>query len=362
MKNTFGNSIAITIIGESHGKMIGAVIDGIPSGITVDDDFIKMKLAKRKAKGNISTARRETDEYNIVSGAFNGVTTGTPITILIGNNDTKSKDYSLMRDTPRPSHADYTANVKYSGFQDYRGGGHFSGRITAALVAAGALIEAALRKKGVYIGTHIKKLGGQDDRDFDDYSFDFNILDSGCFPVLNEEAGRKMTEAIKHAAEKGDSMGGVLESAVIGVPPGVGEPFFDSFEGELSHILFSIPGIKGVEFGAGFRFADMYGSEANDEFCIVDEKICTKTNNNGGINGGISNGMPIIFRTAVKPTPSIYKEQNTVSLSKCENTTLKIEGRHDPAIIHRVSAVQDAAAAIAIADMLTIKYGTDWLR
>ncbi len=362
MKNTFGSSIAITIIGESHGKMIGAVIDGMPSGITVDDDFIKMKLAKRKAKGTISTARHEADEYNIVSGVFNGVTTGTPITILIENSDTRSKDYSLLKDTPRPSHADYTASIKYGGFQDYRGGGHFSGRITAALVAAGALIEAALRKKGIYIGTHIKKLGSQSDRDFKDHKLDLNTLDGECFPVLDGEAGGKMSEIIKHAAKNGDSIGGVLESAVIGVPAGIGEPFFDSLEGELSHILFSIPGIKGVEFGAGFAFADMYGSEANDEFCIINEKICTKTNNNGGINGGISNGMPIIFRTAVKPTPSIYKEQNTVSLSRCENTTLKIEGRHDPAIIHRAAAVQDAAAAIAIADMLATKYGTDWLR
>ncbi len=362
MKNTFGNNISVTLFGESHGRMIGATIDGLASGIKVNDAYISKKLAMRKAHGTLSTKRHESDEYTIVSGVYNGITTGTPVTILIENTDTKSRDYSRLKDTPRPSHADYTAEIKYAGYQDHRGGGHFSGRITAALVAAGALIEAALMDKGIYIGTHIKRLGGTLDRDFGSYKYDIESLGCMDFPVLDQNAASKMTDAIKAAAHDGDSIGGVLESAVIGLSAGIGEPWFDSLESHISHIVFSIPGVKGIEFGAGFSFADMTGSEANDELFTDGEKIFTKTNNNGGINGGISNGMPIIFRTAVKPTPSIYKSQATVSLSKMENTELIIEGRHDPAIIHRARAVVDSAAAIAIADMLVTKYGTDWLR
>ncbi len=361
MKNTFGNAICVTLFGESHGEAIGAVVDGLAPGIAIDDEYINRRLDERRPNGKNSTSRCEADEYSIISGVFEGYTTGTPLTLIIKNTNTKSGDYSFFKDMPRPSHADYAANVKYRGYQDYRGGGHFSGRVTAALVAVGAIIRRALENKGVYIGTHISALHGVRDRDFEDYVKDIVKLGSAKFPVLNDEAGDWMQREILAAKDAGDSVGGVLESCVIGMPLGVGEPWFDTLEGELSHILFSVPGVKGVEFGLGFGFADMYGSEANDAFYTDGKTVKTKTNNNGGINGGISNGMPIIFRTAIKPTPSIYKAQDTVSLSAMENRELTIEGRHDPAIIHRARAVIDAVTAIALADMCAIKYGTDWL-
>ena len=361
MKNTFGNNISITLFGESHGEYIGAVLDGVCAGIEIDEEYVKARLEQRKPHGAISTKRHEPDEVNIVSGVFGGVTTGTPITILIKNTNTSSKDYSHLKDTPRPSHADYVADVKYGGAQDYRGGGHFSGRLTAPLVAAGAILSHALEKKGILIGTHIKSLHGVKDRGFDNYGEDITSLSKKLFPALDTEAERAMTEQITNAASLGDSVGGVLESAVIGMPAGVGEPWFDSLESTLSHALFSIPGVKGVEFGLGFGFADLFGSEANDPFRTDGEKIFTTTNNNGGINGGISNGMPITFKVAVRPTPSIYKEQDTVSLSKMENTVLKIEGRHDPAIIHRARAVVDAITAIALADALATAFGSNYL-
>ena len=361
MKNTFGSSISVTLFGESHGAAIGAVIDGLAPGIEIDNEYINERLNERRPAGAISTSRVEADEYEILSGAFNGKTTGTPLTIIIRNNNTKSKDYSSLLDMPRPSHADYTANVKYHGYQDYRGGGHFSGRITAALVAAGAIVRCALEKKGIYIGTHIKTLHGVSDRDFDNYKEDIEALKGVTIPVLSEESREKMEAEILLARKDGDSVGGTLESAIIGIPAGVGEPWFDTVEGILAHALFSVPGIKGVEFGAGFAISDMLGSEANDDFATDGKQIFTKTNNNGGINGGITNGMPLIFRCAVKPTPSIFKPQGTVSLSDMTEQTLVIEGRHDPAIIHRARAVVDAVCAIAVADMLAVKYGTEWL-
>ncbi len=361
MKNTFGNAITVTIFGESHGAEIGAVIDGLAPGIKVDTEYIEKALTLRRPHGRISTARQEGDKFRIVSGVFEGHTTGTPIAILIPNENTKSKDYKAIADLPRPSHADYAADVKYHGFQDYRGGGHFSGRITAALVAAGAIVNFALQNKGIYIGTHISSLHGVKDRGIQSID-DIKLLSNKLFPALTEDTEEKMRAEIFKAGEAGDSVGGILETAVYGVGAGVGEPFFDSMESVLSHILFSVPAIKGVEFGAGFGFANMYGSEANDAFTLENGKVVTKTNNSGGINGGITNGMPITFRCAVKPTPSIFIEQDTVSLSRMENSPLKIEGRHDPAIIHRVRAVVDAAAAIAIADMLTVRFGTDYLR
>ncbi|MBE6644102.1 MAG: chorismate synthase [Ruminococcaceae bacterium] len=361
MKNTYGTSLAVTIFGESHGDYIGAVIDGLAPGIKIDREYIDKKLLLRRPFGSISTARVEQDDYSIVSGVFEGYTTGTPITILIKNENTKSKDYSKQKDLPRPSHADFSANCKYHGFQDYRGGGHFSGRVTAALVAAGAIIESALEKSGIKIGTHISKLHGIKDRDFSDYAADIEYLSKKKFPVLSEESEARMTQEIKSAHTAGDSVGGVLESVIIGVPEGVGEPWFDSAESMISHILFSIGGIKGIEFGDGFALADMLGSEANDPITVQGGKIVTKTNRNGGINGGITNGMPLTVRCAVKPTPSIYKEQDTVSLSEKTDKKLTIQGRHDPAIIHRVRAVVDAALAIAIADMLTLRFGTDFL-
>ena len=360
MKNTFGHSISVTVFGESHGEKIGAVIDGIAPGIKIDDEYIKNCLNLRRPFGKISTARCEADEFEIVGGVFEGYTTGAPIAILIPNTNTRSSDYKGFTVTPRPSHADYTAECKYHGFQDYRGGGHFSGRITAPLVAAGAILRAALLAKGIKIGTHISELHGVKDRPI--FEADIASLSEKLFPVLDCDAAKKMMKEIECAAEDGDSVGGVLETMIAGVPAGVGEPFFDSVESTLSHILFSIPGIKGVEFGAGFGLASMYGSEANDDFCISDGHIATKTNRNGGINGGITNGMPITFRCAVKPTPSIFKEQGTVNLETMSEERIAIKGRHDPAIIHRARAVVDAVAAIALADMLAERYGTDWLR
>ena len=362
MRNSFGNNISVTLFGESHGQMIGATLDGIPAGIKLDREYITRKLAQRKPHGKISTSRHEDDEPMIISGVFDDFTTGTPITVLIENKNTNSKDYSLLKDCPRPSHADYTAFVKYGEHRDYRGGGHFSGRLTAPLVAVGAILESILTDKDIYIGTHIKNLAGIQDRDFSNFSEDISSLSQALFPVLSDESSTLMVSRIEEAASCGDSVGGILETAVIGLPAGVGEPWFDTLEGQLAHILFSVPAVKGVEFGLGFGFAEVTGSAANDEFRIENEKIFTTTNNNGGINGGISNGMPLVFKTAIKPTPSIFKEQNTVNLKTMENTTVNIHGRHDPAIIHRARPVIDAVTAIAVADMLATKYGTDWLR
>ena len=361
MKNTFGNALKVTLFGESHGQAIGAVIDGFTPGVKIDLDFIDKQLSRRRPCGAVSTSRQEPDEYKIVSGVFNGFSTGTPICIIIPNKDTHSKDYSLFSSVARPGHADYTANCKYHGFQDYRGGGHFSGRVTAALVAAGAIIQSALANKGILIGTHIKKCTRISDIDFSDYKIDIKKLENMAFPTLDEAAGAAMQNAIINAKNSLDSVGGVLETAVIGMPSGVGEPWFDSMESIISHAMFSIPAIKGVEFGDGFACADELGSEMNDAFCIENGEIKTLTNHNGGINGGISNGMPIIFRCAVKPTPSIAKLQKTVNFNETKETELEIHGRHDPAIIHRASVVVDSMTAIALADLLLGRYGTDWL-
>ena len=361
MKNTFGNNISITLFGESHGEAIGCVLDGIAPGIEVDEDFIAEQMEKRKGINSISTPRREADKVRILSGIFEGKTTGTPIALMIENQTQHSKDYSATKDLARPSHADYTAQCKYHGYQDYRGGGHFSGRITAPLVAAGAICIKALEKKGIAIGTHISSCGGIKDRDFDNLPEDIALLGDMEMPVLCEKASQDMISAIENARNEGDSLGGTLTTAVIGMPEGVGEPWFDTAEGVLAHALFSIPAIKGVEFGLGFDFADKKCSTSNDEFTMIDGSVRTKTNNNGGINGGITNGMPIVFTCAVKPTPSIFKQQNTVDFVKNEDAVLQIKGRHDPAIIHRARVVVDSVTAITLCDLLATRYGTDWL-
>ena len=361
MKNSFGSSITITLFGESHGEYIGAVLDGLAPGIKIDDEYIKAKLALRRPSGNISTSRVEADEYTIVSGAFNGYTTGTPLCILIPNTNKKSADYQKMHDIPRPSHADFSAGEKYHGFEDYRGGGHFSGRVTAALVAAGAILGSALEYKGIKIGSHITELHGAFDRPFEDYENEIDLVNTKQFPTLTDSAEERMRKEIEKAAAKGDSVGGILESAIIGLPAGLGEPWFDSMESLLAHAIFSVPGVKGVEFGLGFAFADVYGSEGNDAFAIENGRVVTETNNNGGINGGITNGMPVTFRTAIKPTPSIFIDQKSVSLSEMKEVSLKLEGRHDPAIIHRARAVVDAVTAIVVADLMSARFGTDYL-
>lgn len=361
MKNTFGNNVSITLFGESHGVAIGAVVDGLPAGVKVDEDFISHQLDLRRPFGKISTPRQEADKFEIVSGVFKGKTTGTPICIIIYNDNTQSKDYSKTYGKARPGHADYTAFCKYNGCEDYRGGGHFSGRITAGLVAAGAIAIDLLSQKGIKIGTHISKCAGVEDRSFIDYEQDIKALSDKKFPVLDDDKGEDIIMNIENAAIDGNSVGGVLETAVVGLPVGIGEPWFDSVESVLSHALFSIPAIKGVEFGVGFSCADMYGSEMNDNFVLVDNKITTKTNNNGGINGGITNGMPVIFRCAVKPTPSISKEQETIDFINNENTFLSVKGRHDPCIVHRARVVVDSITAIVLCDLLSQKFGTDWL-
>ena len=362
MKNTFGASVAITLFGESHGEYIGAVLDGLAPGIAIDKEYIAHMLTLRRPDGKISTPRKEKDDFRIVSGVINGKTTGTPVTILIPNENVKSSDYAELKTVARPSHADYTAQCKYHGFQDSRGGGHFSGRITAALVAAGAICKSALEQKGIFIGTHVKRCAGVQDRDFNDYMADIRALGNKVFAVLDEECESVMVNKILEAAAEGDSVGGILETAVTGIPEGVGEPWFDSAESLLSHMMFSIPAVKGLEFGAGFSIADMKGSEANDPLKTENGKIVTSSNNNGGINGGITNGMPIIFRTAIKPTPTIFKPQNTVDFGNLTDTVIEPKGRHDPAIIHRARVVQDAATAIVLCDMLAMKFGTDWLK
>ena len=361
MKNTFGNHISVTLFGESHGPAIGAVLDGIAPGIEVDESFIAEILSRRRPVGAISTARQEKDNFSIVSGVFNGKTTGTPICILIPNADTCSGDYSQMQAAARPSHADFTAQCKYHGFQDYRGGGHFSGRITAALCAAGAICLSALNKKGIHIATHIKQIASVCDREFVDLNADMQKLNQLDFAVLDDAVKEQMLNTIISAKADGDSVGGILETAVTGLPAGAGEPWFDTVEGLLSHALFSIPAIKGVEFGAGFAIASMRGSEANDPFFAENGTIQTKTNHAGGINGGITNGMPILFRCAVRPTPTLSKEQETVDLQTGENTTLAAKGRHDPCILHRARIVVDCMTAITLCDILAGRYGVDWL-
>jgi chorismate synthase len=359
MKNSFGQSITVTLFGESHSSDIGAVVDSFAPGVKVDLDAIRAALNKRRPQGDGETQRRESDDFKIVSGVKDGYTTGTPLCLLIPNADVRSGDYDSFSSLARPSHADYTAEAKYHGYQDKRGGGHFSGRITVALVAVGAIARAMLEQKGVFVGTHILKVGGVQDVKFSDFNSQVKDAAAKDFPVISDVKD-EMLAVIDSARNDGDSVGGITETAIVGLNAGLGEPWFDSVESMLSHALFSIGGIKGVQFGAGFDFADMRGSVANDAFYADGGKIFTKTNNNGGINGGITNGMPIVFSCAVKPTPSISKEQDTVDYIKCENARIKVVGRHDPAIIRRVCPVIDAVSALVIADMLATRYGADY--
>ena len=360
MRNTIGNNITLTLYGESHGSSIGAVLDGLPAGIAVREDFIRHQLSLRRPQGAVSTARVESDPFVIESGVWNGYTTGTPIMIRIPNGDTRSGDYEPRG--ARPGHADYAAHVKYGGFEDYRGGGHFSGRLTAAIVAAGAILLAALSDKGITVATHIARIAGVEDRAFEDYERDAQILKDLPFPVLDAGQGEKMHRCILEAKTEGDSVGGILESVIVGLPAGVGEPTFDSLESNIAHGLFSIPAVKGVEFGKGFALANMRGSEANDTMRNIDGKVVLQSGNMGGIFGGISVGAPLTVRTAIKPTPTIAKQQATVSLPGLENITLAGKGRHDPCIVHRAAVVVSSMLALSAADMLTMKLGTDWMR
>ena len=362
MKNTFGEEVTLTLFGESHGEMIGAVLDGMAPGTPVDPEYIKKRLTLRSARSDISTSRSEKDEFRIVSGVKHNICEGTPVCILIPNDDTRSADYERTTGLARPGHADYTARCKYHGYEDAIGGGHFSGRITAALTAAGAICCKALEEKGIYIGTHISRVADICDSDFSaDIESDAKALSVKPFPVLDDKKAKKMRAKILEAKAASDSVGGVLETAVTGIPAGVGEPWFGSVESRLSAALFAVPAVKGVEFGLGFAFADKRGSEANDQLRSEEGKITHETNNNGGVIGGITNGMPIIFRCAVKPTPTIHKEQNTVDFIKNENVKIAAGGRHDPCIVHRARVVIDSITAIALCDMLAGRFGTDWL-
>lgn len=357
MKNSFGQSVTVTLFGESHGSAVGAVIDGLAPGLPVDETRIACELERRRPASAADTARREPDGFSIVSGVFSGRTTGTPVCILIPNVDTRSGDY--VYGPARPSHADYAAYCKYHGSEDYRGGGHFSGRVTAALTAAGGILLPALEGIGVTVGTHILRCAGYEDRPFTDGAQDAELLRSRDFPTLDSACGERMKEAIIKAGAQRDSVGGVTQTAVTGVPAGVGEPWFDSIEGLLSHALFSIGGIKGVEFGGGFAMAQSTGSLCNDAFYMCGGAVKTRSNNSGGINGGISNGMPIVFQCAVKPTASIARAQDTVDFLRGEDTSLVINGRHDPAIVRRVCPVIDSVAAMVLCDILAQRFGTD---
>jgi len=356
MSGIWGSNYKISIFGESHGKAIGVVIDGLPPGLEIDFEYINSEMERRApGKGKLTTQRRELDKIEIVSGYFNNKTTGTPLCVLIWNEDKKSKDYEAIKNIMRPGHADYTGFIKYKGHNDYRGGGHFSGRLTAPLVFAGALAKMILRERGIMIGGHIYSIGDIKDKSFDYCkvnSRDLVSIGNKEFPVIEDLKGDKMQELIFKIKEAGDSIGGIVEIAAINTPIGLGEPFFNSFEGSLAQIIFSIPGVKGVEFGAGFQISKMKGSQARDEYYYEDNKIKTYANNNGGILGGITNGMPIVFRVAFKPTPSIKLHQKSIDIKTKESIDLEIKGRHDPCIVPRALPVVEACTAIAILDFL----------
>lgn len=357
MKNTFGQSISLTVFGESHGAGVGVVLDGLCSGLDVNDASIKTALSRRAPSTSTDTARRERDAYQILSGVFNGKTTGTPICIFIPNENTDSKAYEYG--IARPSHADYAAFCKYGGYEDYRGGGHFSGRVTAGIVATGAILKDALKGLGISIGTHILECANVRDNEFNDIQNEVLSLDCAKFPVLNEDKAKEMIACVEQARANLDSVGGITQTAIVGLPAGVGEPMFDSVEGMLSHAMFAIGAVKGIEFGKGFELGKMLGSSANDAFVIEDGKVKTSTNNNGGINGGITNGMPVLFNLAIKPTPSIAKKQNTVDFVNGKQSEIEIVGRHDPAIVRRICPVVDSVSALVVCDLLAQRYGTD---
>lgn len=354
MSSTYGEHLKLSIFGQSHGAAIGMTLDGIPAGLPVNMDKLQ-EFLNRRAPGNnsFSTPRKEADTPEFLSGVVDGFTCGAPIAAIIKNTNTKSGDYSNLKDCPRPGHADYTANVKYGGFQDVAGGGHFSGRLTAALCIAGGLCKQWLEAKGISIGAHISAIAGITDEPvfLDWITPDLDTINAD-FPVLNKEAGQKMQDAIANARADGDSVGGLIECVITGLPAGIGDPMFGGMESRIAQIIYGVPAVKGLEFGSGFVGSYMRGSENNDGFAVVDCAIRSVSNNAGGILGGITTGMPLVFQVAIKPTPSIAIEQDSVSLSKMENVKLRISGRHDPCIVPRAVPVIEAAAAIAIYDAI----------
>jgi len=360
MKNTFGQSVSMTLFGESHGTAVGVVIDGLAPGLPVDEYQIACSLAGRAPQGTLETGRREPDEFQILSGVFHGKTTGTPLCIVIPNKDMNSSDYTYG--IARPSHGDYAAFCKYHGYEDYRGGGHMSGRVTASVVAAGALFRSVLQDKKICVGTHILRCGTVEARAFSDVYPELSLLKPGSFPVLDPALEQPMLRTIASAQEHGDSLGGITETAVCGLPSGIGEPWFDSMESMLSHALFGIGGIKGISFGGAFDSVCTEGSVYNDPFRLSSDTVYTVSNHNGGINAGITNGMPVLFRCAVKPTPSISAKQQTVDFMKQEETELTLHGRHDPCILRRICPVIDSITAFVLCDALATRFGTDVLR
>ena len=343
-----------TIFGESHGPAIGVVLEGVPAGLELDMEAIRFDMARRApGKNNLSTQRREADEPRILSGVFEGHTTGTPLSAVIENTDTRSGDYSRTKDLARPGHADYAAQVRYGGFQDYRGGGHFSGRLTAPLVFAGAVAKQILAQRNVFVGAHISSVYGISDEAMEDWA-SLRAVQYKDFPVLNDEAGERMQAAILEAREELDSVGGSIECGVFGLPAGLGAPDFgQNAEGIFSQYLFAVPAVKAVGFGAGAAFSLMRGSEANDPLYIDgDGAVRAEQNCAGGINGGITNGMPVTFEVTMRPTPSIARRQFTIDMAKMENAELELRGRHDPCVVHRAVPVIEAAAALAACELM----------
>ena len=356
MSGIYGMNIKMAIYGESHGVSIGLVIDGVPPGLKLDLEQIEKEMARRApGKNQLSTQRKESDSFAIQSGFFEGYTTGTPLCVVIKNSDQHSKDYSILKDKMRPGHADYAGFVRYQGFNDYRGGGHFSGRLTAPLVFMGAVAKQALAQAGILVGAHILQIADIKEENFNPLGIeDKKIVELAGknFAVMDDAIGEKMQAKILEAKAELNSVGGVVEAMVTNVPAGLGAPYFDSVESRLSHALFSVPAVKGVEFGDGFGISAMTGAEANDQLHYADGKVVAETNHNGGITGGITNGMPVIFRVAIKPTPSISREQKTISLQEKCDTTLTIVGRHDPCIVQRAVPVIEAVTAWTMWDLL----------
>ncbi|MDD2496711.1 MAG: chorismate synthase [Desulfitobacteriaceae bacterium] len=356
MGMTWGKNIKLSIFGESHGKAIGIIVDGLPPGMELNLDLISEELNRRApGKNDFSTTRKESEKFEILSGFFAGRTTGTPLAAVIYNENQQSREYEKIRHLIRPGHADYPGYVKYQGFNDYRGGGHFSGRLTAPLVFAGACAKQLLLEENIWVASYIKSIGEIEERDIDLAYPDSELLlhvRKKEFPAIFAETAEMMKGAIQKAREDQDSVGGVVETVVGNVPPGIGDPFFNSMESSLAQIIFSIPGVKGLEFGSGFDVTRMKGSQANDCYYLKKNEIKTRSNHNGGILGGITNGMPLVFRTAFKPTASIGKAQSTVNLEKMSETVLQIKGRHDPCIVPRAVPVVEAAAALVLLDLI----------
>jgi len=354
--NTYGINLKLKIYGGSHSDKIGMTLSGIPAGERIDLDELQRFLSRR-APGNdpYSTKRKESDKPVFLSGLDGNITNGDTIEAVIYNTNQRSGDYDSLRDTPRPSHADFPARIKYGENVDLRGGGHFSGRLTAPMCIAGGICLQILARKGIYIAAHIASIGQITDTCFNKTlvsKTDFDVLHSNIFPVIDQNIGEKMKEKINSVAKEADSIGGTVECAAIGLPIGLGEHMFMGVEGRISSIVFGIPAVKGIEFGLGFGSSYLTGSENNDPFETDGNRIFTKTNNSGGILGGMTNGMPLIFRAAIKPTPSIGKEQDSVSISEMKNVKMTVSGRHDPCIIPRAVPVFEAAAALAITDMI----------